>query len=412
MSAIKLQSKGRSAGWLALGLLTGLNFFNFMDRYVLPGAQPLVEKHFHATDAAMGMLTSSFFAVYMIAAPLLGRLGDRWPRKSLLVGGALLWSCATLLTALVHSYTELLVRHAVVGIGEAAFSIFAPALLADYFSEGERNRIFTLFYLAIPLGSAAGYILGGTLGEHLGWRAPFYVAAAPGLLIALLLWWLVDEPERGCADQQPIVWQRSTLRGLLQNRPYWFATLGLAMWTFAVGGLAAFLPTFFVRYGGESVGHAGLLVGAITVVAGVCGTGLGGWLGQVSQRRYSGGLYLVSAAGSWLAIPFGAMVFFGPHRALVAAAFLAELILFLGTGPLNAAIINSVAAPVRSSAIALNLFTIHLLGDAFSPGLIGVVSDHSSLKIGMSMTLLALVLSGGWLLLGARAVSRSGVRPA
>lgn len=412
MPDAKLQSYRRTGGWLALGLLTGLNFFNFMDRYVLPGAQPLIQKHFHASDAAMGFLTSSFFAVYMVAAPLVGWLGDRWPRKPLLVGGALLWSVATLLTAIVHSYADLLVRHAVVGIGEAAFSIFAPALLADYFSEGERNRIFTLFYLAIPLGSAVGYMLGGAVGQHYGWRAPFYVAAAPGLVIALLLLWLIKEPERGHADKDPIVWQRSTLRGLLRNRLYWFATLGLAMWTFAVGGLSTFLPTFFVRYGAESVARAGLMVGAITVIAGVAGTALGGWLGQLGQRRFAGGLYLVSAAGSLLAIPFGVLVFFGPHRALVGAAFLAEMILFLGTGPLNAAIVNSVAAPVRSTAIALNLFTIHLLGDAFSPGLIGVVSDHSSLKIGMSMTLLALLLSGGLLLMGARTLHRRGVRPA
>src|ERR1700757_225629 len=139
----------RTAG-LALFLLTSLNLFNFIDRYILPGVQPLVQKEFAVNDAQIGLLTTVFFFVYMIVAPLTGWLGDHFPRKPLIIAGALLWSVATLYTARVHSYETLLIRHAIVGIGEASFSIFAPALLADFYPEVDRNRILSIFYITIP----------------------------------------------------------------------------------------------------------------------------------------------------------------------------------------------------------------------------------------------------------------------
>ena len=185
---------------LALFLLTTLNLFNFIDRYVLPGVQPLIQREFHINDAQTGLLTSAFFFTYMLIAPLTGWLGDRFPRKPLIVAGALIWSAATLLTATVHSYHTLLIRHAAVGIGEATFSIFAPALLADFYPEEDRNRVLSIFYVTIPVGGALGYLLGGVLGERYGWRMPFYVAAAPGVLIALAFWLFVREPQRGAAD--------------------------------------------------------------------------------------------------------------------------------------------------------------------------------------------------------------------
>lgn len=394
----------RRQGWIALALLTGLNLFNFIDRYVLPGAQPLIQSEFHADYAQMGLLTSAFFFTYMLAAPFTGWLGDRMARKPLIVAGAMVWSVATLTTALVHSYGALLFRHAIVGIGEATFSVFAPALLADFFPEEERNRIYSIFYLTIPVGGAIGYMVGGVVGERWGWRAPFYVSALPGFLIALLFWWLVREPRRGSADRLAVTAERGTFRGLFRNRIYWSATLGLAMWTFAVGGLSTFLPTFFVRFGGASVARAGLIAGGITVVAGVGGTAIGGWIGQLWLRRNAGALFLISALSPLLAIPAGAVVFFGPKSMLFGAALVAEVLLFLGTGPLNAALVNSVAAPVRSTAIALNLFTIHALGDAISPHLIGMVSDRSTLRQGMSITLVALLLSSVLLFRGARLV--------
>src|SRR3979411_1992614 len=133
------------AAW-ALGLLTALNLFNFIDRYVLPGVQPLVQREFRVTDERIGALTTAFFVTYMVAAPLTGWLGDRVPRKPLVAAGALLWGVPPLfsapaLSATVLGYGRLYFRDAIVGIGEATFSVFAPAMIADMYPEEARNRV-------------------------------------------------------------------------------------------------------------------------------------------------------------------------------------------------------------------------------------------------------------------------------
>ena len=402
--SIQRISPQRTAG-LALFLLTALNLFNFIDRYILPGVQPLVQKEFRVNDAQIGLLTTVFFFVYMIAAPITGWLGDHFPRKPLIIIGALLWSIATLFTAWVHDYETLLIRHAIVGIGEATFSIFAPALLADFYPEADRNRILSIFYITIPVGGALGYLTGGILGQHFGWRVPFFIAALPGFLIAMAFLF-VREPSRGSADSLTPTLNRATLSGLTRNPAFWCATLGLAMWTFAVGGISTWLPTFLVRFGSMSVAKAGTVAGGLTVVCGLLGTIVGGWVAQRWQHHNHRALYMLSGWGSVLAIPFAAAVFFGPPSVFIAGAFLAEFFLFLGTGPLNAAIVNSVAAPIRATAISVNLFIIHVLGDAFSPTLIGKISDATNLRIGLGVTLISLAASGAILFLGARYAPR------
>ena len=391
---------------LALGLLTALNLCNFIDRYVLPGVQPLVQAEFHASDARMGALTYAFFITYMLAAPLTGWLGDRIPRKPLVVAGALLWSGATLLTATVHSYDQLYFRHAVVGIGEATFSVFAPAMLADMYPEQARNKALSVFYLSIPVGAALGYLIAGQLGSAYGWRMPFLVSAVPGVVIALLILFLVCEPRRGSADRLAVTAARASLRGLFRNPGYWSATLGMAMMVFTMGGISVWLPTFLSRLQGYSLLRANQILGGVTVLDGILGTAVGGWLAQRWLRRNHRALYLISAVSALLTLPAAVLVFFGPHRLVLPGILLAEFFLFLNTGPLNAAIVNSVSAAIRSTAIALNLFVIHALGDASSPLLIGAISDRHGLRVGLGVTLVALLLSAGMLLQGARFAPR------
>jgi MFS family permease len=406
------------AALIALVLLTGLNLLNYIDRYILPGAQPLIQAEFRVSDERMGALTTALFVTYMLTAPFTGWLGDRFRRKPLIVAGAVLWSLATLVTYWVHDYWSLYFRHALVGVGEATFGIFAPAVISDFFPARERNRILSIFYLAIPVGAALGYLAGGQLGERFGWRMPFFVGAIPGLAIAGLYAVFATEPARGGSERldgevdcgEPVVpsfgKMAANFVGLFRNPGYLCATLGMAMLVFTMGGISTWMPTFLHRFAGMGVGKAGTILGAITVVDGLAGTAIGGWLAQRWLRRDHRALYLLSAWSVILTLPLAALVFFGPPAWSIGALFAAEFFLFLNTGPLNAAICNSVSAAVRSSAIALNLFLIHALGDTFSPQIIGAISGVSNLRVGLGLTLVTLILSGVLLFAGARFAPR------
>ena len=383
-------------------LLIGLNLLNYIDRYILPGAQPLIQREFHATDQQMGALTTAMFAVYMLAAPLTGWMGDRFRRKPLIIAGATLWSLATLATIWVHSYWTFYLRQGFVGIGEATFSIYAPSVLADFYPERDRNRILSIFYLAIPVGAALGYLAGGEMGSAWGWRSPFLICSIPGLVIAALYLGLGKEPERGAADHVKTSATRATFGGLFTNAAFLTATFGMATLTFAMGGISAWMPTFLHRYVGLTVANASLTVGSITIVDGIAGTLTGGWIAQMWLRTNHRALYLLSFWSVVLTIPCGALVFFGPKAWTIPSLLAAEFFLFLNTGPLNAAIVNSVSAPVRATAISLELFCIHAFGDTFSPQIIGAISDRSNLSIGLGATLVMLVVSAAILRLGMR----------
>ncbi len=385
-----------------LVLLIGLNLFNYIDRYILPGEISLIQREFHSTDQQMGALTTALFFFYMLAAPLTGWLGDHFRRKPMIIAGAVLWSLATLGTFWVHGYWMLYARQALVGVGEATFGIFAPAVLADFYSDRDRNRILSIFYVAIPVGAALGYVAGGEMGSLWGWRQPFFLCAFPGLAIAALYGWIGREPERGASDHVRPTANRATVLGLFRNPAFLTATFGLATLTFAMGGISAWVPTFLHRAAGLSVGDSSMVVGAITVVDGIAGTLTGGWIAQRWLRTNYRALYLLSFWSVALTLPCGALVFFGPRAWAVPALFAAEFFLFLNTGPLNAAIVNSVSAPVRATAISFNLFCIHFFGDTFSPTIIGAISDRSNLSIGLGATLIFLVISGVILRMGAR----------
>jgi predicted MFS family arabinose efflux permease len=383
-------------------LLLCLNLLNYIDRYILPGEVSLIQREFHSTDQQMGALTTALFLCYMFTAPLTGWLGDRFRRKPLIIAGAVLWSVATLGTAWVHDYWTLYLRHALVGVGEATFGIFAPAVLADFYPERDRNRVLSIFYIAIPVGAALGYLAGGQMGPLWGWRAPFFICAIPGLFVAALYWFIGCEPVRGASDHRKATRKRATFWDLFTNPAYLAATFGLAMLTFAMGGISAWVPEFLRRSAGLSVGHASQLVGASTVLDGIAGTLIGGMIAQRWLRTNHRALYLLSFWSVALTLPFGLLLFFGPAKWAIPALFAAEFFLFLNTGPLNTAIVNSVGAEIRATAVGWNLFIIHCFGDTFSPQIIGAISDRTNLSIGLGSTLIFLVLSCAILFAGSR----------
>jgi MFS transporter, Spinster family, sphingosine-1-phosphate transporter len=385
----------------ALIVLTALNLLNYVDRNVLFAVQPLVQDEFHLTNLQVGYLTSAFLGFYVLAVPFVGPLADRYSRKLIIVMGALFWSGLTLLTAVTHTYTELLVRHTLVGVGEATFVTIAPTFVADLFAERKRGRILGVFYLAIPVGSAAGYLLGGYLAPHHGWRFPFYISAAPGFVLALAVLFL-KEPERGQFDSLKETPERATVLGLARNPAFLTSTLGMAAMTFSLGGIQVWIPKFLYSERGYTLEAANFAFGIIIVVDGILAALAGGWLGDYLLPRMKGSYYLVSAASMLLGVPFMIVALFTKGPAMIPAIAVAAFFLLLNTAPLNAAVINSVGAHIRATALSVNILIIHVLGDVPSPAMMGWVADKRSLQTAFILPVIAMGISSAILFYGMK----------
>ncbi len=401
MAEMTRRSGAVAGATMALVLLTAMNFVNYLDRYILPAVQEQVKGDFHLSDDQIGSLTTWFFFAYVLSSPITGWLGDRFPRKPMIVIAALGIAAMNFFTASVHSYMSLNLRHMALGIGEASFGIFAPALLADYFAESRRNTVLTIFNVAIPVGAALGYLAGGTISHSHGWRMAFIASAIPGAVIALLILFLMKEPPRVAVAEKSRT-DKGTVMSLLTNKAYLSSILGYAAVTFSLGGISWWMVSFLQRINGYNSSVAGTIMGGITVVCGLGGTVMGGILAQWWSKRTSKALYLVPALSAILAVPPAVLCFFGPKNMTLPALGVAVFLVFLGTGPVNAATLNAVPANLRATAMAGQLFAIHVFGDAFSPKIIGIVSDHSNLRLGLGVTLITFVIASAIFFLGSR----------
>jgi MFS family permease len=425
----------------ALLILACLNLLDYLDRYLIASLGSLVKGEMGLSDRAFGFLGTAFFLVYFLSSPIFGYLGDRFGRVRLMAGGALLWSLATSLTFWVVSYPTLVLARGLVGVGEASFGTLAPAYLADILPLNRRSRALGFFYLAIPVGSALAYLVGGLVGSKWGWRPAFLVAGIPGMLLAALVLRLPvvgrggqgeDHRRDACASPSPNPpppTPHSGLEGKFEGsagelgspspprnhlislwagaRDLWRlptlkrVTLGYGMVTFTLGGLAFWMPRYLEASKGLEMAQANYLLFGTVTVAGALGTLAGGFLGDRLLKYTPKAPLLVSGVGVALSIPLVAVVIFAVNPVfyipgLVGAIFL----LFLNPGVLTAVVVNVAGPGRRAQAVALNIVVIHLVGDVPSPFLIGWIADLWSLKWGVSLTLVTLV-AGAILILKA-----------
>ena len=356
-------------------LLTGINMLNYLDRYVVSSVLESIGRDMHLGDDRLGWIQPMFLFSYMLAAPVFGVLADRMNRPRLVAFGIALWSLATAAAALAPGYHTLLLTRALVGVGEAAYASLGPAMLADSFPEEKRASAFTWFYLAIPVGSALGFGLGGVVGASHGWRAAFLVAGLPGLLLAARMAFQED-PIRGGMDLEADTakgqpW-RQRLRLLFTNRVWLACTFSYVAYTFVMGILTAWGPTLLQRRYGAELKEVGLFFGGITVLTGILGTFAGGELTDKLQRRFPDAGVWISGLTLLGAAPLVAFALGAPTLHAAYALFsVALLLLFVNTSPVNALTVSSLPASIRASGVALNVMLIHLFGDALSPEWVG-----------------------------------------
>ncbi|MFT3697646.1 MAG: MFS transporter [Kofleriaceae bacterium] len=399
-----------------LALLTGLNLLNYIDRYVVAAVLKKIQEPEAAGGLGLsnlegGLLATAFLLGYFVTSPLFGARADKGKRTGLIAFGVIVWSVATFMTGLAHSFATMIIARVIVGVGEASYATLAPTIIDDITPPEKKSSTLAIFYLAIPVGSALGFVLGGQIEPVWGWRGAFMIAGGPGVVLALLCL-LIKEPERKLSTDKASI---SENIGVLSKIPLFRrAVLGYCAYTGAVSAFAFWAPSYLANKFGATVHfdfshtipqvvvdqaaqlsnkNASTIFGAVTVVGGAIGTLVGGRWADWAQRKGP----LVTEASAWnsrenklainaqlkvcawgmiIATPLTALAFGMPTPLLFfACAFLAEIGLFLSTSPVSAIGLRSVPPELRASAMAAMIFAIHLFGDLWSPSVLGLLQD-------------------------------------
>lgn len=404
-------SRTRPGAWIVLGLLTAINLFNYIDRQILAAVLPKIGETFfgNAEDkfakAKLGSLQTAFIVSYMIFAPIFGWLADRYSRWILCGISVAIWSLASGASGLATSFTLLLVTRMFVGIGEAGYGPAAPTIISDVYSTRRRASAFAFFYLALPLGSALGYVLGGQISAWFGsWRAAFIAVTLPGLLLAFVCFFMRD-------PRQPKQERRARPRrarwkdylDLLRNRSYLLDCAGMAMMTFAIGGISLWIPTYIIQFrqAGDQA-HVNTVFGIVVFVSGLVATVLGGWVSDKLAERFPGAYFWVSGIGILISCPFVLLMLVLPFPYAWWAIAGAVFFLFFNTGPSNTILANVTAPTIRSTAFAVNIFIIHALGDAVSPPVLGAIVGKDRWNIAFTVVTVIMALAGILWLWGAQ----------
>jgi len=427
----------------ALVLLLLINLFNYIDRQVLAAVVKPIKQTFFGEgglanhegtlvtvmnwfeqrlgfkpeDALIGLLGTAFMLVYMIGAPFFARLAERWSRWLIIGVGVILWSLASGCSGLAGTFVALLLTRCLVGIGEAAYGPVAPTVIADLYPVKVRGQVLAWFYMATPVGSALGYVFGDWVtrtlfaGRPEGWRWAFYLVVIPGIILGVWSCFMRDPP-RGQADldhdQTPVKVSRRDYFILLRTPSFVLCTLGMAAMTFAIGGIAFWMPYYLESRPGAPA-NSTIIFGAITALAGLVATLLGGFVGDKLRGRFPGAYFLVSGAAMLTGFPiFLAMLYLNVSFTwLWALLFLTCFCLFFNTGPTNTIIANVTHPSMRAAGFALCIFVIHALGDVISPVIIGLLNDYfHDMSKSFLIVGLAFLIAGVLWLSGARYLAR------
>ena len=406
-----------------LGVLVVVYAFNHLDRQVFGVLMEPIKRDLGLSDSAMGFLGGMSFALFNAVAGLpIARWADRRSRKMIISLGIVVWSAATAASGLARNFVHLAIARVTTGVGEASTVPAAHSIISDYFPPERRATALAIFVLGAHAGVALGFVLGGLIAESLGWRAAFFILGAPGVLLALLVWLTVREPERGASepesvDTRTLSWAE-VLQFLRTSRGFSWLLLAQAFHAFSGVGLVVWTAPLLMRVHGMGIAEAGLWIGPIAGISGVLGVVAGGRLSDYLGKRDPRWYLRLPALVALLGLPF-TVTFIMSESLELTLLCLAPHSFFgaVSSGPVAAVVQSIVQVRMRALAAAINLFATNLIGMGLGPQVVGLVSDALSartgdwaLRYGMLTVGLANLLAGAFYLLAERELSRTSSR--
>ncbi|XP_077167573.1 protein spinster homolog 3 [Paroedura picta] len=390
----------RKRSYLAVAVLCYINLVNYMDWFVVPGVLEKIQIFFSLGDSQAGLLHTVFIICFLFSAPLFGYLGDRYNRKIILGAGILLWSGVTLGSSFITESMAWLffISRGLVGIGTASYSTVAPSIIADLFEKDHRTWTLSIFYIFIPVGSGLGYILSSTMEQATGhWSWGFRVTPCMGIVGLALLALLVPESAHRAATRQvekagdqgeDSTWCKD-VSSLCRNWSFVWSSLGVTVLAFVTGALSFWIPTFLCRAqflhlnlssSTEEKCNASnsLIFGGMTVATGILGVVAGAEAARRYKKINAQADPIICAVGLLASAPCLYLAIMLAQESIVATYIfiaLGEFLLSLNWAVVTDILLYVVKPERQSTAMSLQLCVSHLLGDAGSPYLIGVISD-------------------------------------
>lgn len=396
------RNKSKSYSYYVFALLFLLYMFDYIDRLVVVSLFPYIKQDWGLTDAQCGMLVSTVYWSILVFSLPGSILVDRWSRKKSIGIMSVLWSMATIACAFSRNFTHLFAARTAIGIGEAGYAAGGTAMISTLFPKENRARMLGLWNASIPLGSALGIGLGGFIAAHFGWRNAFGIVAIPGLLVAVLFFFVKDyktvdlvykQDEKGKSRAVKMRF-KDIVKHFVGNKTLIFNNIAFGASVFLTTGLMTWLPTYFHRIHGMSMTEAGTKTGIVMLLA-IVGAPLGGYLADKWQKKRENGRPMFAAVTSFLT----AIVLFVCFSFLKGNVQFAVLVLsgiiIVGFVPASVAVTQDVVHPgLRAISLSLCVIIQHVIGSSTAPIVIGALSDNLGIESAMKFLPLAPVIAG------------------
>jgi len=377
------QSLQAANAWRILFLLFLANLFNFFDRTIPAIIIEPIRLEWDLSDLQLGLIGTAFTIVYAIAGIPLGRMADTGARRKIMGWGLAVWSGLTAVNGLAWNFWSFLLIRMGVGIGEASYAPAANSLIGDLFPAHKRARAMGIFMLGLPIGLLlAFFTIGAMVKAFDSWRAPFFIAAVPGVVLALFMFF-IKEPARGAAEQ---VKSQTTpigkpLRKVLAIRTFWWLVMAGLAFNFATYACNSFMVPMLQRYFLLPLEQAAMATGVIVGLTGLVGLTLGGWLADKIHQRWQAGRLLFAALSMLIsALATGSALLAGRVEIAVFVALFSVGWLFAYNfyTCVYTAIQDVIEPRLRATAMALFFAGLYLLGGGLGPLAVGMLSDHYS----------------------------------